>query len=259
MPRSFAGERHRLGVVAGRERHHAALLSSSLQQGKRVVGAPELESAHALEVLALEEHACAGERVDRARGEHRRALRLPLDALVRGGYVCERNHVATSSPHSCRKCPPLGITSGSGSCGSTTAEGASPARRAPDPSRRSPSGFRRSSCLQPIAGFPRDRRAGIILVLRHELREAPDARLVARVREWRVVGRRLVRRKCGQVRASSLPHARSGFFATYVRQARKPSLSGTSPVASAVFMIRRREKRSGISMGSVRPSRPPQS
>jgi hypothetical protein len=47
--------------------------------------------------------------------------------------------------------------------------------------------------------------------------------------------------------------------AQYSRQARKPSPSGTSPVASAVFMISSREKRSGISIGSVNPISPPQS
>src|SRR6185436_11465158 len=51
--------------------------------------------------------------VDGRRGNRRRAQRVRLEPLVRRGYVLERNHRVTSSPHSCRKCPPFSITSGS--------------------------------------------------------------------------------------------------------------------------------------------------
>ena len=90
-----------------------------------------------------------------------------------------------------------------------------------------------------------------------------NARAPAFEREIRI--RRVVRVRprpavrCGQVRCISLPQGRSGVLFTYARQATKPSDSGTSPVPSAVFMTSRRSKRSGISIGSVRPSKPPQS
>src|SRR6185503_20749306 len=55
----------------------------------RVVGAAELERAHALEVLALEEEARARHRVRGGRGQDRRPAGRAGDALVRGGDVGE--------------------------------------------------------------------------------------------------------------------------------------------------------------------------
>ena len=114
-PQQFAREGDRLRMVAGRKCEHAplALLSRELRQ--RVVGAAELEGAHALQVFALEEELGADQRVCAGRGEHRRLARGVLDALVRCRYVVVRNHaVITSSPHSCRKWPPFSMTTGSG-------------------------------------------------------------------------------------------------------------------------------------------------
>ena len=51
----------------------------------------------------------------------------------------------------------------------------------------------------------------------------------------------------------------SGWLLENARQSKNPLHSGTSPVGSAVFITISRLKRSGISIGNVRPSRPPQS
>src|SRR5437764_3997443 len=102
-------------MVAGRTCEHAplALLSRELRQ--RVVRPAELERAHALQVLALEEELGAEELVGARGREHRRPARSALDALVRRGYVFVRDHACiTSSPHSCRKWPPFSMTAGSG-------------------------------------------------------------------------------------------------------------------------------------------------
>ena len=48
-------QRDRLRVVAGRERDHAGLALARVEARQRVEGAAELERAHALQVLALEE------------------------------------------------------------------------------------------------------------------------------------------------------------------------------------------------------------
>ena len=53
------------------------------QRPHRIAGAAELERADALQVLGLEGDATAGERVQRARAQHRRDVRMRRDA--RGG------------------------------------------------------------------------------------------------------------------------------------------------------------------------------
>ena len=51
----------------------------------------------------------------------------------------------------------------------------------------------------------------------------------------------------------------SGLLLENARQSVKPLPSGTSPVPRPVFITIRRVKTSGSAIGSVRPSRPPQS
>ncbi|MNI94266.1 hypothetical protein D3C76_1059120 [compost metagenome] len=45
-----------LGVIAGRKRHHAGFTLALVETGQCIKSTAELESAHALIVLALEEH-----------------------------------------------------------------------------------------------------------------------------------------------------------------------------------------------------------
>jgi hypothetical protein len=52
-----------------------------------VEGAAELEGAHALQVLALEEHPRSELRVGRPRGEDRSAVRVALEASGGGDHV----------------------------------------------------------------------------------------------------------------------------------------------------------------------------
>ncbi len=80
-------KRDRLRVVARRERDHAAPPRLVRELRERVVGAAELERAHALQVLALEEQRCAGPRVRRARGQDRRAVGDARQPLRGGGDV----------------------------------------------------------------------------------------------------------------------------------------------------------------------------
>ncbi len=80
-------ERHRLRVVAGGVGEDAALAFIGSQPRHRVVGAAKLERSHALEVLALEEHLCAGALVDRARSHHGCAVRVAGEPLRGGGDV----------------------------------------------------------------------------------------------------------------------------------------------------------------------------
>src|SRR5262249_12696723 len=110
-------------MISRRKREHPAALLIRRKLGKRVVGAAELERAHALQVLALEEHVGAGELVDLARSHDRGAARVRFDALVRCSDVVVGDHfqlqcfnaaAATSSPHSWRKWPPFSTRYGSG-------------------------------------------------------------------------------------------------------------------------------------------------
>ena len=86
-------QRHRLRVVAGRERHHAGTALGGVELRQRVEGPAELEGAHALQVLALEEELRAGGLVGRAGGQHRRAVRVALQARGGGTHVVESGQV----------------------------------------------------------------------------------------------------------------------------------------------------------------------
>ena len=67
-------QRDRLRMVAGRERDDAGFALAPVEARQRIEGAAELEGAHALEVLALEEDLGAELVVGCARGQHRRAV-----------------------------------------------------------------------------------------------------------------------------------------------------------------------------------------
>ena len=89
-----SGQRHRLRVVARGHGAHAPLELIRRQRGDGVVGAAELERAHALEGLALEEYLRAQTPVQRGGGEHRspvgdprQALRRPLDVVDGDGEI----------------------------------------------------------------------------------------------------------------------------------------------------------------------------
>src|SRR3546814_5202780 len=62
-----------------RSGHHTARRGGHVQREHRVAGAAELEGADALQVFALEMQAAAGQRVQRARAQHRRDMRQRRD------------------------------------------------------------------------------------------------------------------------------------------------------------------------------------
>jgi len=82
-------QRDGLRVVARREGQHAAFALRIAEAAERVVGAAELEGAHALQVLALEEELRAQLGIGRAGAQHRRAVRHPLQPTGGIGDVVE--------------------------------------------------------------------------------------------------------------------------------------------------------------------------
>jgi hypothetical protein len=72
-------ERDRLGVVSGRERHHAGAALCVSEPRQRVEGAAKLERAAALEALALEHDLGAEQRVGHPRAQHRRAVGVAVE------------------------------------------------------------------------------------------------------------------------------------------------------------------------------------
>ena len=68
-------ERYALRVVAARKGHHAAGPRAGVELRDPVIGAAELERAHALQVFTLQKDARSRARVERARGDDRRAMR----------------------------------------------------------------------------------------------------------------------------------------------------------------------------------------
>jgi len=98
----FDERQRRAGVVAFSSGNHAGSALALVEAGQRVVGAAELERADALEVLALEEDARTELGVGGARRQHRRAVRLPLDARRRRddvlvGRQAQRRHGRVAS------------------------------------------------------------------------------------------------------------------------------------------------------------------
>src|SRR5688500_4148567 len=67
---------------------------------------------------------------------------------------------------------------------------------------------------EPVARLARKRGARIVVVLRHHGRKAPHAGLGGATGKGAALAAASCAPRCGQVRASSLPQARSGFFAT---------------------------------------------
>jgi hypothetical protein len=80
-------QRNRLRMIPRRKRHHASLALLRRELGQRVIAAAEFERAHALHVLALEEHLGAQLFIDGARGLDRRRMRHAGDALRSGNHV----------------------------------------------------------------------------------------------------------------------------------------------------------------------------
>src|ERR1041384_8834331 len=79
-------------MVTGRARARAPLTLLRRELRQRVVGAAELERAHALQVLAFEEQFGAEQRVGGGGGEDGRAPRGAFDTLVRSRDVGVGDH-----------------------------------------------------------------------------------------------------------------------------------------------------------------------
>ena len=90
-PSRRVGERER--VVARGMGGHAPLRRLLVEPEDRVRGAAHLEGGGLLEVLALEEQLRPRHRVDEGRGQHRRAVDMRPDALVRDLHVIEAGNV----------------------------------------------------------------------------------------------------------------------------------------------------------------------
>src|SRR5256885_12703140 len=82
--------------VARGKRHHAGLALRRAEARQGVESTAELEGAHALQVLALEKDAGAQRIVQRARGEHGRAVGMALDALDRKSTRLNSSHLVVS-------------------------------------------------------------------------------------------------------------------------------------------------------------------
>ncbi len=93
-----AGQRHRLGVVAGGIGDDPALALVGRERGDGVAGAAELEGAGALKIFRLEEQAGAAARIRRARGQHRRAMGDAVDTGCRRRDVGESRNAQARVP-----------------------------------------------------------------------------------------------------------------------------------------------------------------
>src|SRR5205823_6815822 len=172
--------------------------------------------AHALQVLAFKKNPSADERVRSGRGEDRRAPRGAFDPLVRGRYVLVRNHsLITSSPHSCRKCPPFSITTGSGQSriqprSSFITGGPSTGSFAPTAMNVSP----RQECCSQSRAFLEMAAPGSSYFSGTSCGKRRTPALLAPFGYGASYAAASAADSCGHVRESSLPQARSGFFAT---------------------------------------------
>ena len=90
-------ERDRLRVIARGERDDAGAALRGIEPRQRVVGAAELEGAHALQVLALEEKRGGELRVGGAGGKDRGAVGVPGDAPRRQPRRRRRSEARDSS------------------------------------------------------------------------------------------------------------------------------------------------------------------
>ena len=88
----LCGEGHGLGMIAGREREHAARTLRISQRIDRVVATTKLERTHALKVLGLHEHLATEHAVQRGAGENRGAMRDAFEASGGGLDVGEIEH-----------------------------------------------------------------------------------------------------------------------------------------------------------------------
>src|SRR6185369_10869083 len=80
-------QRYCLRVIAGGKRDHPCLALRRAEFRQRVVSAAKLESSHALQVLALEKHVGLQLAVGGGGTQHRRQVRLAVQAPRRGGNV----------------------------------------------------------------------------------------------------------------------------------------------------------------------------
>ena len=85
--------RHRLRVVAGRHRDHAAFAFAIAQQCQPVGGAAFLEGTGDLQVVELQHHVGAGGARHRIARQRRRAQHAAGDPLGRRRHVGEAQHV----------------------------------------------------------------------------------------------------------------------------------------------------------------------
>ena len=90
-------QRDRLRMVAGRERDDTVAALLRVEARQRVERAAELECAHALQVLALEEHLRAECFVDRPRRHHRRAVRMAFEPGTSNCQIVNNVLVDTAS------------------------------------------------------------------------------------------------------------------------------------------------------------------
>ena len=104
------GQRERGAMVARRMRDDAARGGGGVERPHRIAGAAELERARALQVLALEVEFRARKRIERARTQHRRRMRMGRDARGGGlnrGEIGIGSHGGTGGlERECRANPP---------------------------------------------------------------------------------------------------------------------------------------------------------
>jgi len=83
------GQGHRLGVVTRRISHHPRALLGGRELRQGVVATAKLESAHALEVFALEKNLRPQLLVQACRAQHGGAVRVAVQALRGSAHVLE--------------------------------------------------------------------------------------------------------------------------------------------------------------------------
>ena len=86
----FARKRYCLRVISGRMRDDATRSFGLAERGHRVVGAAKFERTDALKILTLKKNRRADFGIDKARLQHRRAMRDALNTRRSSLDVCQR-------------------------------------------------------------------------------------------------------------------------------------------------------------------------